>query len=66
MRNWSAAGSIRRHFVPSDTLIQAAYLREFVPEFQRRLSGHHADDDEVRVDDIVPGTCVYTLKPDAG
>jgi hypothetical protein len=25
-----------------------------------------SDDDEVRVDDIVPGTCVYTLKPDAG
>jgi hypothetical protein len=24
-----------------------------------------SDDDEVRVDDIVPGTCVYTLKPDA-
>jgi hypothetical protein len=28
------------HFVRLDTQIQAVYLREFVPEFQRRLSGH--------------------------
>jgi hypothetical protein len=40
MRNWSVAGSTHRHFFPSDTLIQAVYLCEFVPEFQRRLSGH--------------------------
>jgi hypothetical protein len=43
MRNWSVAGSIRRHFVPSDKLIQAVYLREFVPEFHRRLSGHQGE-----------------------
>ena len=42
MRNWSVAGSIRRHFARSGTLIQPVYLREFVPEFQRTLSGHQA------------------------
>ena len=39
MRNWSVAGSIRRHFARSSTLVQAVYRREFVREFQRCLSG---------------------------
>ena len=39
MKNWSVAGSIRGHFAPSYRLTQAVYLREFVPEFQRRIPG---------------------------
>ncbi|HEX7505810.1 MAG TPA: hypothetical protein VF550_03500 [Polyangia bacterium] len=42
MRNWSVAGSIGRHFARSGTLLQPVYLREFMPEFQRRLFGHQA------------------------
>jgi hypothetical protein len=28
----------------SGTLVQAVYLREFVPEFQQQLSGHHGQE----------------------
>jgi hypothetical protein len=39
MRNWSVAGSIGRHLPRSGRLIQPVYRREFLPEFQRRVSG---------------------------
>jgi hypothetical protein len=32
-RNWSVAGSIRRHFVPADRMIQAVDPRDFLQEF---------------------------------
>jgi hypothetical protein len=62
VRNWSVASRIRRHFVPSDRLIQAVELRDSLQEIQHCLSGHQGQPRYQIVSGVVLSTIVKQLE----